>query len=332
MLFVKPLTLEETTTLVEMHKNHQAQAPRARAQAVLLNAEGFKLSNIAEILMVCRQTVSTWLHTWEENGIRGLIDQPRPGRPHILSDAQEVEAIEAVKQSPRSLKKVIAQLSEKFNVNISLSTLKNICKRAGLSWKRMRKSLKSKRDPILFEECRKKLEILIEQDKEGIIDLYYFDETGFSLEPCVPYAWQPIGETVGIPSSKSKRMNVLGFINRECSFSSFVFEGTVTSSVVVGCIDKFSEGLQKPTTLIIDNASIHTSAEFLENIEHWKKRGLTIMPISPYSPELNIIEMLWNNIKYEWIPFSAYESFSNLKGSLFEILANIGKAYIVNFS
>ena len=111
MLFTKQLSPEETVTLMEMHKNHQDQSPRARAHAILLNVEGFKLSKIAEILMVCRQTISTWIHGWEDNGIRGLIDLPRPGRPHILSSDQEVEAIEYVKQSPRSLKKVLAQLS-----------------------------------------------------------------------------------------------------------------------------------------------------------------------------------------------------------------------------
>jgi hypothetical protein len=32
------------------------------------------------------------------------------------------------------------------------------------------------------------------------------------------------------------------------------------------------------------------------------------------------------------MPFSAYESFRNLKESLFDILANIGKSYTVNFA
>jgi hypothetical protein len=52
MLFTKQLSPEETVTLMEMHKNHQDQSPRARAHAILLNVEGFKLSKIAEILMV----------------------------------------------------------------------------------------------------------------------------------------------------------------------------------------------------------------------------------------------------------------------------------------
>jgi transposase len=58
--------------------------------------------------------------------------------------------------------------------------------------------------------------------------------------------------------------------------------------------------------------------------------GITI-PITPYSPELNIIE-IWRKIKYEWLPFSAYESFQSLKDALFEVLANIGKSYTIKFS
>jgi transposase len=54
--------------------------------------------------------------------------------------------------------------------------------------------------------------------------------------------------------------------------------------------------------------------------------------IAPYSPELNIIEIVWRKIKYEWMPFSAYESFQRLKECLFDILANIGKSYTIEFT
>ena len=79
-----------------------------------------------------------------------LFDKPRSGRPRILSGEAETEALVSVNQSPRSLKKVIAELAESLGLTLSVSTLKRICKRAGLSWKRVRKSLRSKRDPDLF--------------------------------------------------------------------------------------------------------------------------------------------------------------------------------------
>ena len=229
---------------------------------------------------------------------------------------------------------MLAELTASLDLTVtpSISTLKRICKRARLNWKRIRKSLRSKRDPDSFEQSRQQLATLIEQSKQKEIDLFYFDESGFTLEPCIPYAWQHRGETIEVPCAKSKRLNVLGFVNRECSFTSVVFEGPVTSAVVVASIDHFISTLRRPTVLIMDNASVHTSFEFLENIEHWQKHGLTIVNIAPYSPELNLIEIVWRKIKYEWMPFAAYESFQSLKEYLFDILANIGKSYTIEFA
>ncbi len=113
------------------------------------------------------------------------------------------------------------------------------------------------------------MEALILQAKNKELDLYYFDESGFSLTPPVPYAWQNIGETIEIPSSRSKQLNVVGFVNRDCQFESFVFEGSVTTSVVVACIDQFASKIKKPTTLIVDNAPTHTSNEFKAQLDKW---------------------------------------------------------------
>jgi len=235
--------------------------------------------------------------------------------------------------NPETLvKKVLAQLAEELGIKLSRSTLKRICKQAKYCWKRVRKSLRSKRDPELFEQSRQQLAALTLQAGQQQIDLYYFDQSGFTLEPCVPYAWQPAGETIEVPCSKSKRLNVLGFMDKDCSFQSLVFEGSIDSAVVVACIDFFTKSLKRPTALVIDNAPIHTSNEFMQNVERWKELGLTIVPIAPYSPELNLIEILWRKIKYEWMPFSAYTSFQSLQETLFDILANIGKTYSIKFA
>lgn len=326
MLFVSEITEAEIITLQHMERYHPLAWTRVRANTILLSKEYLAIQTIAEIHGVCRQTVSTWLHTWETDGMCGLIDESRSGRTPIISDnIDEEKILKMVEDSPRSLKRVLDEIENKLGVKIALSTLKRLCKKAKLSWKRVRKSLKNKRDPELFKKSVKMIEGLIAKEANGDIDLYFFDESGFTLEPCVPYAWQHVNETIELPSSKSKRLNVLGFINRDCQFESFVFEGSVNTSVVVACFDKFAKTIKKETTVIIDNAPTHTSKEFTENIEKWKKLGLNIEPIAPYSPELNIIEILWRKIKYEWLPFSAYNSYSSLKNSLFDILKDIGK-------
>lgn len=160
----------------------------------------------------------------------------------------------------------------------------------------------------------------------------YFDTCTFSLEPSVPYAWQPIGENIEIFSRKSKRLNVVGFYNTDNQFQSYCFECNIDSSIIVACLDHFAQTIKKTTFLLLDNASTHVSEEFKENIPRWKKKGLIIKYLPPYSPELNLIEILWRFIKHYWLPFSAYLSFETLVKSVYKILRNIGITYNISFS
>src|SRR3989475_9299105 len=68
--------------------------------------------------------------------------------------------------------------------------------------------------------------------------------------------------------------------------------------------------MQGPTVVVMDNASIHTSEAFQEAIPKWEKKGLSIFYLPEYSPELNLIEILWRFMKYEWIEFWAYKYLS----------------------
>ena len=147
----------------------------------------------------------------------------------------------------------------------------------------------------------------------GEHDLYYFDEAGFSLTPSVPYGWQPVGERIELPSRRSQQFNVLGFMRHDGRrLDPYVFTGSIDSSVVIACIDKFCKQLSRPTTLVIYNAPIHRSAEFEAMIPIWEAQGLFLWFLPPYSPELNLIGILWKQIKYHWMPIHAYESVQTL--------------------
>jgi DDE superfamily endonuclease len=172
------------------------------------------------------------------------------------------------------------------------------------------------------------------QDREarGMCEVWYFDGTGFCLTPYIPYAWQPIGSVIDIPTSThSRRLNVLGFLNKRNDLSPYVIEGKVDASVVVECFDQFSKQVKKRTYVFLDNAPMHRSKEFIRHISKWVKRGLIIKYLPPYSPELNLIEILWRFMKYYWLPFSAYESFHCLVQAVEDILVRFGKDYTINF-
>lgn len=196
----------------------------------------------------------------------------------------------------------------------------------------MRKSFKSLRDPIAFAKCQRELEALQQQEEQGKIDLSYFDESGFTLDPYMPYAWQEPGTVLEIPARKCGRINVLGFMNRKNDWHPFIFEQSVDTSVVIACVEAFSKTLKKKTVVVMDNASVHTSEAFEECLPQWKKKGLIIKYFTPYSPELNLREILWRNIKYAWLPFSAYQCINALRDALEHILKNFGSKYQITFA
>ncbi len=236
------------------------------------------------------------------------------------------------KETPRSVTSMITALFEKTEKLLSESSVKRLLKNAGLKWKIIRKSTHKQPNPDEFETARQEIEELKKQHNNSDIELWFFDETGFDLEPSVPYAWQPI-ETIEVPSSPSQRLNILGFLTPDNQFESFSFECSIDTDIVIATFDKFAQTeTSKKRVIILDNASIHTSHKFRDKIDEWGKKGIFIKYLPPYSPKLNIIEILWRFIKYVWLPFSAYSSFKQLVIEVENILSQIGEQFQVQFA
>ena len=152
------------------------------------------------------------------------------------------------------------------------------------------------------------------------------------MTPYIPYAWQPIGSAIEIPTSTHRRrLNVLGFLNRHNDLYPCVIEGKVDTPVIVECFDQFSKQITKRTYVFLDNSPLHRAREFIRHIPQWVQRGLIVKYLPPYSPELNLIEILWRFIKYRWLPFSAYMSFACLVQAVEDILTRFGTDYTINF-
>jgi len=181
---------------------------RARAHSLLLSSQGLTIEEITKIYPVDRDTVSTWIRTWEHDGPASLHDTPRSGRPPKLTPDEQTLAIASIKDEPRSLTQVVERLTQKTAKRLSMSSLKRLAKRARLRWKRVRKSLKSLRDPVAFARGQRELEALQKQEDKGKIALYYFDEAGFALDPSILYAWQESGTIIELPAMKYGRINV----------------------------------------------------------------------------------------------------------------------------
>ena len=55
-----------------------------RARIVLLAADGGAIRHIASQVGVDRNVVRMWLDRFRRQGVEGLTDRPRPGRPRVF--------------------------------------------------------------------------------------------------------------------------------------------------------------------------------------------------------------------------------------------------------
>src|SRR6202789_1742098 len=96
-----------------------AQALAMRSRVVLLAADGNSNTAIAHRLRVTLQTVGKWRQRYLDMGLDGLVDEPRPGTSHKLSD-QDVE-------------RVLALTLESTPADATHWSTRSMAKRAGLS-------------------------------------------------------------------------------------------------------------------------------------------------------------------------------------------------------
>jgi len=327
---IKTLTREEQQTLLDASRYAPDSRFRQRAHAVYLSDKGYRLDQLAEIFAIDRDTASAWLTSWEAVGLMGLRDRAHPGRPRRGTEA-DVVALEAdLEKAPQHAQVLPVRFHERTGKPVSLATVKRWLKERHWVWKRCRRSVKAHCDPALFEQGQRVLKAFQDKEADGDIERFYLDESGFSSESCVPYAWQKQGSTRALPANVPGRLNVIGLMNCQGTGYFHPVETTVTSVTVAEAMAGFiqSRPADKLTVVVMDNAPLHKKA-VREGQADWLLGRVWFLP--PYSPELNRIEVLWKKIKYEWLPWEAYANFEALRNALQDIFQNLGGKYQVNF-
>jgi len=332
MRYIRDLNPENIKLLKRISKESKYYQVRNRAKCLILSYQGLPIKQLMVIFGVGRKTIYNWFTKWEDEKIVGLYNNRGRGRKAKLNESQKEQVKAWVKKEPKTLLRVVEKAQKEWGITLSKDTIKRIIKKLEMRWKRMKRGLSKKADEWELEVKIPALTKLIEQERNGEIDLRYLDQSGFSLTPYIPYGWQEKKETIVIKSRTGKRVNVMGLMNRQNELDYQIITKSITSQDVIKFLDKFSNQLARKTVIILDQASIHTSDEFIGKLKEWKQKKLEIFWLPTYSPKLNLIEILWKFIKYEWIDIGAYGSQKNLIEYLKKVLDNFGHEYVINFA
>lgn len=71
-----------------------------RLHSVILNSEGRTSTEIAKVLHASREKVSEWLKIYDHQGVDGLLEGRRTGRPSRLTDLQKILLCDIIDSGP----------------------------------------------------------------------------------------------------------------------------------------------------------------------------------------------------------------------------------------
>jgi len=120
---------------------------RERAETILLLASGASVKAIGKQQRICREAVRIRRRKWLESGLASLPDQPRSGAPSKLADEHREQIQQWVEAEALSSRNILSRLKEKYQIEMSATTLRTELKRLGFVWKRTRYSLKKSAMP-----------------------------------------------------------------------------------------------------------------------------------------------------------------------------------------
>lgn len=148
------LSVAENNQLVEWTRRHKtSQALALRSRIVLACAQNVPNGEVARRVRTTPQTVGKWRQRFVERRLDGLLDEPRPGTPRSIGDAQVERLIattlnevprDATHWSTRSLGR---------KVKLSQSTVSRVWRAFGLQPHRT-ETFKLSTDPLFIEKVR----------------------------------------------------------------------------------------------------------------------------------------------------------------------------------
>ena len=282
-----------------------------RLVMILLSHRGWTAVAIAELLGCDPSTVRRWIHRYNQHGVAGPVDRPRPGRPRLGSPKRaelpagtvvlaEIQGNSSVSDTvirrlltqPKAWG--IARLYQRLGrPALSLRTLRRRVSEVA-SWQRPR--LVAKGDPdrdVVLAELHQQLAEL----PAGTVVLAE-DETHVNLLPWVRATWIPHGQRQEVMTpGKNRRRTIFGAV--DLAFGRFFYQ--VTRKAVSATFTAFCEQLLAayPTALVVavicDNVTIHRS----KIVQRWlgKHPRLQVLHGARYSPHDNPVERIWGALK-----------------------------------
>ncbi|MDA0646256.1 IS630 family transposase [Nonomuraea ferruginea] len=163
------LTAHEQTTLQGWaSRRSTAQGPALRARIVLECARGGSNLAVAARLGIARGTVTKWRARFLAARLDGLSDEPRPGVPRTITDAQVEQVVVMTLENAPKGETHWSKRQLAARIGISPNSVARIWKAFGLQpWKT--ETFKISPDPLLIDKIRDVVGLYLAQPANAVV-------------------------------------------------------------------------------------------------------------------------------------------------------------------
>ena len=276
-------------------------ARRERLLAVSLGLKGeLGLDEIARAVGRSRATIQTWFDTYRKGGVDALLRDARndnPGRPSELSGQALAELQQDLAGGRwRSVPQIQRWLRQTHGIKLALSSLYD---RLGKACARLRVPRKShvKKDPAASAEFRAELPAKLAAmglPADRPVRLWVLDEMRYGLHGFTRRVWGLPGCRPVVPTQQKFQWGfVYGAVGVGLSRTQFLFTETMDQDHSRRFYQQIGSGDPAAMHVLIqDGAGFH-----LRDGDPGLPDNVRIITLPAYSPELNPIEGLWDQVK-----------------------------------
>jgi len=302
------LTPAQQADLKHLYRRTDSADIRSRCQMILLSAQGHSAAEIAALTFFDQDTVLFWFDRYEADGLPGLQDRRRSGRPPKMTGASRTDLEQAADQDPRDAGHSFSvwtcgdfahYLAQEGHLRVTGETVRRHLRDLGFRIVRPVLSI-SRPDPD-YDAKVEHLEGLKAQGRRGEIILLFEDEVDLHLLPGIIGCWTRRGQQRRVPTpGQNEKRYGFGAVNFTTGKVARLIGERKNSDHFCAMVERVvqdycpGETWQGPkVVLVVDNYIIHRSKKTNQVLEHYADR----LEVAAYSPKLNLIELLWKYLR-----------------------------------
>lgn len=283
-----------------------------RVKTVYLLGKGWRVTKIAEALLIDRETVRNHFKRYRKGGLLALQKHEAGGSDAALNEEQR-QALDRHLRTHLYLtaKEIAHYVEQTWQVIYSESGMTQLLHRLGYVYKKP-KLIPGKADADRQRAFVEQYQTL-KAEKAPDDPIYFMDATHPHHNPIAGYGWIKRGQDHEIRSNTGRqRININGAIDCTSLHPIVRYDDSINAQSAVELLKQIE--LQHPRAnrihIICDNARYYRSQVVTDYL---LKSKIQLIFLPPYAPNLNLIERYWRFFKKEILYGKYYETFALFK-------------------